>query len=515
MKKRLFPFLTLLVVLTVLISACSQKLEYTNVIPRDANVVMTIRMKSLAEKAGFNDETNETARQKLKDMLKSGLSASGFQQIEKIVEEPEKAGIDVNVPIYLFSSPALPYIALVSKVSNKNDLQTLLETLEKEKLCSPIEKADNYEYTEIGKQALLAFNSSALLCVAYNNISQSENIKQAIVPLFKQDVKNSICSTPIFEKLQKSKGDISLFFSSTSIPETYRKLTGSVLPRSNSQNDLSILSNLSFENGKIRMECEYLTQNAETQKAIEKYSNAMRPINNTFLAYFPQSTLVVFSMGINGEKLYDALQGNEEFQSLFSNPQSSNIKNIFNALQGDLTIGLTGVSPYGSPEFLAYANIKNKSAIEQLYERKSELGLNAGEDIIKLGNDEYAFKSPEINFFFGFRNDALYITNNKQLYQTNKMEAPSALNTEYAPEIKGKRAVLIINMESVLNIPFVKVMVAYGGPEYTAYHSLANKIAYIKTSIDSQNIEMTLQLKNKDINALKQIVDFIKEFAGI
>lgn len=515
MKKRLFPALTLLGMLTVLISACSQKSEYTNVIPQDANFVMTIRVKSLAEKAGISDETNETARQKLKDMLKSGLSTSGFQQIEKIVEKPEESGIDADAPIYLFSSPTLPYIAFVSKVSNKSDLQTLLETFEKEKLCSPIEKAGNYTYTEIGKQALLAFNASTLLCVAYNHTSQPENINQTIASLFKQDAKKSICSTPIFEKLQKSKGDVSLFFSPTNIPETYRKLAGSVLPRSYNPNDLSILSNLSFENGKVQLECEYITQNADTKKAIEKYSNAMRPIRNTFLAYFPQSTLALFSMGINGDKLYEALQKNEEFQPLFSSPQSGNIKQIFNALQGDLTIGLTGISYYGSPEFLVYANIKDKSVIEQLYERKSELELNAREDIIKLGNDEYVFKSPKSNFYFGFRNDALYITNSKQLYQNDKMKDSSALNAEYAPEIKGERMVLIINMEPILNIPFVKMMAAYGKPEYTAYHALASKMTYIKTSIDDQNIEMTLQLKNKDINALKQIVDFIKGFAGI
>ena len=54
MKKSLFPRLALMAVVVALVSACSQKKqEYTDVIPANAHTVVSINLKSLADKAGF------------------------------------------------------------------------------------------------------------------------------------------------------------------------------------------------------------------------------------------------------------------------------------------------------------------------------------------------------------------------------------------------------------------------------------------------------------------------------
>jgi hypothetical protein len=45
---------------------------------------------------------------------------------------------------------------------------------------------------------------------------------------------------------------------------------------------------------------------------------------------------------------------------------------------------------------------------------------------------------------------------------------------------------------------------------------LVDKIAYVEAVGDpNNNADMVIQLKDKNVNALKQIVNFIKEFAGI
>ena len=59
MKKSLFPRLALMAVVVALVSACSQKKqEYTDVIPANAHTVVSINLKSLADKAGLNDKEN-------------------------------------------------------------------------------------------------------------------------------------------------------------------------------------------------------------------------------------------------------------------------------------------------------------------------------------------------------------------------------------------------------------------------------------------------------------------------
>lgn len=46
--------------------------------------------------------------------------------------------------------------------------------------------------------------------------------------------------------------------------------------------------------------------------------------------------------------------------------------------------------------------------------------------------------------------------------------------------------------------------------------ALVDKIAYVEATGNSNNdADMVIQLKDKNVNALKQIVNFIKGFAGI
>ena len=141
MKKSLFPRLALMAVVVALVSACSQKKqEYTDVIPANAHTVVSINLKSLADKAGLNDKENKEVQEKLTNALKSGMNAATFQQVEMIMKDPKKSGIDVSEPLYIFTTETFP-TTIIAKVSSEDDLHALLETLEKEKVCQPLSLA--------------------------------------------------------------------------------------------------------------------------------------------------------------------------------------------------------------------------------------------------------------------------------------------------------------------------------------------------------------------------------------
>lgn len=82
--------------------------------------------------------------------------------------------------------------------------------------------------------------------------------------------------------------------------------------------DLKMLGSLSFEKGKIELKVESYTENTELKALFEKQIKSTCPIENTFLKYFPKSTLALFSIGINGEEFYNVLQENEQFRNDFS-----------------------------------------------------------------------------------------------------------------------------------------------------------------------------------------------------
>ena len=513
MKKNLFFHFSVLAMLIVLISACSsKKSEYTNVIPSDASQVIAVNLKSLADKAGTKDKETKEALQKLTDALKSDMNAATFQQLEAVLKDPAKSGVDVNAPIYVFNAPSFPYTTMVAKVQSEDDLLKLLEVTEKEQIISHVVEADGYSFAQINKRALLAFTPTTLMVVNYTGTSQLEKVKEGILALLKQTGENSINSNTAFKKMQKQDGDINMLISPSSLLSAYANPLNYGISHNIDLKDLKMLGSLSFEKGKIELKVESYTENTELKALFEKQIKSTCPIENTFLKYFPKSTLALFSIGINGEEFYNVLQENEQFRNDFSITKAAEVKDLFSAFHNDLTIGLINVTMNSNPSFLAYASVKNDAPLKALYEKKSELG----EDIVKLNENEYVYKSRAINIFFGIRDKQMYATNDELLYKNAcKTADPSAKETDFASSLKGKRTAFVINAEAVLDLPVVKMLAGFGGQEYSTYYSLLGNISYLEAVGNEDKATVTLQLKNKNVNALKQIVDFIKQFAGM
>ena len=161
MKKSLFLQLSVLAVLIVFVSSCSQKAaEYTNAIPANASGVVSINLKTLAEKAGVNDKENKEALIKLTEAMKSGMNAATFQQLEAVMKDPSKSGVDVTAPVYIFKAPTFDYTTLVAKVIDEDELKNFLEVTQKELSNAPITEGDGYSLIQITKQSLVAFNAS-------------------------------------------------------------------------------------------------------------------------------------------------------------------------------------------------------------------------------------------------------------------------------------------------------------------------------------------------------------------
>ena len=145
------------------------------------------------------------------------------------------------------------------------------------------------------------------------------------------------------------------------------------------------------------------------------------------------------------------------------------------------------------------------------------MNLKRGEDIVQLGENEYVYKSRDMNVFFGFKDNRMYATNDELLYKNiGKAADKSIKDTAYASDMKGKNFFFVINMDAILELPIVKMMTSFGGEEYQTYYNLASRVDYLEVSnVSDGTSEAVLILKNKDTNSLKQIVDFVKRFAGM
>ena len=194
MAKKMISRLSVLAVLIVFLAACSKTVEYTNIIPADATVVTSINLKSLASKAGLNDKENEAAKQKVLEALKSGMNAATFQQLEKVMNNPSESGIDVEAPVYVFTSPSFPYSTAVAKIKSEDDLHASLEIMVKEQICQPINEAAGYSFTTMNG-GLVAFNNSAVMLISVKGTSQIEKAKEGITTLYANEPYTEVLGT--------------------------------------------------------------------------------------------------------------------------------------------------------------------------------------------------------------------------------------------------------------------------------------------------------------------------------
>ena len=396
MAKKTISRLSVLAVLIVFLAACSKTSEYTNVIPADASVVASINLKSLANKAGLDDKENEAAKQKVLEALKSGMNAATFQQLEKVMKNPGESGIDVESPFYVFSSSSFPYPTVVGKVNNEDNLHASLDVMAKEQICQPISEADGYSFTTMNG-GLLAFNNSTVLIVNVSGTTQTEKAKEAITNLLKQTADNSIVKSGAFQKMEKQKSDINFLASMEAIPATYRNQISMGLPTEVKAEDITLVGGLNFEKGKIALKTENYTENEAVKALIKKQMESFGKANNTFVKYFPSSTLMFFNVGVKGEGLYNLLSENKEFRNTVSIAKADEVKELFGSFNGDISAGLINVTMNSAPTFMMYADVKNGNALETIYKNKQSLGLKRGEDIIQLGKDEYVYKTKGMN----------------------------------------------------------------------------------------------------------------------
>lgn len=515
MVKKMISRLSVLAVLIVFLAACSKTSEYTNVIPADASVVASINLKSLASKAGLDDKENEAAKQKILEALKSGMNAATFQQLEKIMKNPSESGIDVESPVYVFSSSSFPYPTIVGKVSNEDNLHASLDVMAKEQICQPVSEADGYSFTTTNGD-LLVFNNLTVMIIDVNGASQTKKAKEGIVTLMKQTAENSIAKSGAFQKMEKQKNDINFFASMTAIPSNYRNQVSMGLPAEVKPEDITLVGGLNFEKGKIALKTENYTENDAVKALLKKQMESFRKANNTFVKYFPASTLMFCNIGVKGEGLYNLLSENKEFRNTVSIAKADEVKELFSSFNGDVSGGLINFTMSSAPTFMVYADVKNGNALETLYKNKQSLGLKRGEDILELGKDEYVYKTKSMNIFYGIKDKQMYATNDELLYKNvGKAVDKSIKDTPYASDMKGKTVFMAINAEAILDLPVVKMITGFGGKEVKTYLELANKVSYLSISSEGETSEIDLCLKDKDVNALKQIVDFAKQFAGI
>ena len=127
------------------------------------------------------------------------------------------------------------------------------------------------------------------------------------------------------------------------------------------------------------------------------------------------------------------------------------------------------------------------------------------------------YKSFLTNVYFGYKDNYIYATNDKSIRENpGKEEDKSLKDAIYAPNIDGKSQYAAIDIKAILNLPVVKMLAAFGGREAAAYMKIASKLSYIEVTGEGNNrANINIRLADEETHSLKQIVDLVKQYAGL
>ena len=503
--------LSLCLFIVATFSSCSTRQDYTHAIPADAEGVFSVNLQALAQKAGLQEAENRTALNKLTEALKAGLSTELQQQVENLMENPNNLGIDYAAPVYFFQASQ---IGMVAKVNDYNRLESFLNATRQDELFIAPQQADGYAYA-YNEKLFLAFNETTLLAFAAPSSMDIGQMNNDAKRMLAQTEESSIHQQKFFNELQARQGDISMAISAESLYKLSPQTHILDFPKDADLKDLKLLYSLNFESGRIEMKGNYYTENESLRALIKEQALATpRPIDGKQLTYLPESTLMLMAMNVDGEKLYQLMLKEEIVSQQITPEQSALLHTLLGAFRKDVTLGFTGMSARGIPSFVAYAETDEKDILPTLYDQVNAQGGQL--QMKRLDNGDYQLQINPMSLYIGIRGTDLFLTNDQFQYDHIAQKAePSVWEADFANDLKGQHIAFIANAEALFDLPLVNMAIGFLSQEHQTYVKMAQNISYISIGADLEYGKMSLVLKDKETNALKQLMDFIKIFVGI
>lgn len=501
----------------IMIASCSGTKKFMYSIPTDTNEIFAVNLNTIVEKTGIHKKKNKDLKNQVLEALKKEIAADDFTQIESIINNLSKSGIDTNEPLYFFNAPSLAYRTVAANLKSQKQLKKTLLLLEKHNLCEPLVEESPYYYTVLANNLFMIFDKNTVLFI-HSPSKKIEAAKKQALSLFTLPKEESIVKgkAKLFKEFRKKNKDLVFYNVSENIPSTYERQIEKIVGKKIEYPDVGVIGTLQFEKGETKLTLQF---DAEELNALIKNNTNIKTLKGSLLDQFPSNTIALFNMGINGKGIYKNLIEQE-------NPPKelydTEIKNFIESLNGDLSIGaFTMGLDKAKPNFLALMEAKTKNIkLDSLLSDKKYLQLKRNENIIKLKDNEFLWRNFNLNnplsqylskdLFFGLKEDYIYITNNELIYKDigNKIDK-TMKGSSLTSNLKGKSSFTLFNIEEILDLPFIKVLVLFGGDDAK---KMIDKVSYfthfeILNENKSNVVEATLYQKETSLTLLELFLD--------
>ena len=508
MSKKIFNNLLLIGILFLV--SCSPKTEYTHALPKNASIVVGMELDQMANKAGLNGSEGEKVVKKLKTLMKGGLQGDAAQLAERIIDQPSESGLSFDDKVYLFATPHAEALAILAKVTDEGKLETLMNVLQKESIATPLREESGCRWTQVGG-ALCAFNNGTFLLLQPSK-GDASGMKGTLLSLMRQKEGEGFASLPEFTKIEAPGNDIASVVNLSAVPYELTTPLRMGLSADIRLEDIKYFVSANFEPGKVVMNSESLISNPKILGFFDTMDKVIQPIQGKYLDYYQGNTLLWASGRIDGKELYRMLCQNPTIKQMLDNPLLPvDVEYIFSSIQGDFAVGR---STLYTDNYLLYADVTNSDFLKTFEDLRPMLALTGGQIVLdNVGTDEYVMRTYEGNYYFGVKDNRLYVTNNRSFAEEAGRTYGASMGVKpWSAEVKQNRLYASVNLSAIAK--------AYRSYDFTGNKQvdtflmlLINQCNYLNASMpDWRQGKAELVLNDKDQNLLKLLVSMLEQF---
>ena len=325
----------------MLLSSCSEK-EYTDVIPRGSTALMSIDLQQTGT-----------------DVLQSLLGLSDTQD----------CGIDLSAKLYLFESPD-GNMGLVAKVIDGDKLEGIVNDLSEKGVCQKITQRKEIRFTMVKEAWMMGFDDHAVMLMGPIASAQQTQIQQQIGRYLKQDERQGVTESKMFQKLDSIHSAMALVTQVAALPEQFTAPFMLGAPKTADASQVLLEAELQVQDQMLVIQGQTFSFNQQIDKDLQETATLFRPMEGAFLNRLGTRTALSFLTNVEGRRFLPVLQQNKGLQSLLTGAKFTiDINEVINSVEGDMLLSFSSFGD-GNGRMTMHAQRGEKS--DYYYSNKEE-----------------------------------------------------------------------------------------------------------------------------------------------
>ena len=325
----------------MLLSSCSEK-EYTDVIPRGSTALMSIDLQQTGT-----------------DVLQSLLGLSDTQD----------CGIDISAKLYLFESPD-GNMGLVAKVSDDDKLEGIVNDLSEKGACQKVTQRKDIRFTMVKEAWMMGFDDQAVMLMGPIASAQQTQIQQQIGRYLKQDERQGVTESKMFQKLDSIHSAMALVTQVAALPEQFTAPFMLGAPKTADASQVLLEAELQVQDQMLVIQGQTFSFNQQIDKDLQETATLFRPMEGAFLNRLGTRTALSFLTNVEGKRFLPVLQQNKGLQLLLTGAKFTiDFNEVINSVEGDMLLSFSSFGD-GTGRMTMHAQRGEKS--DYYYSNKEE-----------------------------------------------------------------------------------------------------------------------------------------------